>query len=83
MKLLILILAISLQAKTLYIIDTDELFGRCIETGDIIIKPRAMPLVVPRGIQVINCPNRDCVDYEIKRIKHLYRTNGIGIQHIH
>jgi len=84
MKLLIiLLLSISLQAKIIWVVETTDLIGKCtIEVGDVIIKPEGLKLIVPRGINVVECTNLKCVESEINRYKHLYRTNGIGVEFI-
>jgi len=65
------------------VLKTQDLYGRCsIQAGDIIIKHPALKLKVPRYIKVINCSNLECIDYEVFRLKHLYRTNGIHIEEI-
>jgi len=81
--LIILFLSISLQAKIIWVVETSDLIGKCtIEVGDVIIKPKWLKLTIPRGIDVIECTNLKCVEYEVNRYKHLYRTNGIGIEFI-
>jgi len=84
MKLLIiLLLSLSLHAKIIWVVETSNLIGKCtIEVGDVIIKPKGLKLTVPRGIDVVECTNLKCVESEVNRYKHLYRTNGIGIQFI-
>ena len=82
MKYLILMaLALSLQAKTLYVIETEDIVSKCvIEVGDVVVKPTSLDIKVPRGITVVECDTAKCANYTIDRYKWLYRTNGIGIE---
>lgn len=82
MKLiLILALAITLQAKTIWIIETSNILGRCtIERNDIVILPYDIRITIPNHIKVVQCNSQKCVDYTVNRYKELYRTNGIGVQ---
>ena len=79
--LILLILTLSLQAKTLYVIETDDIVSKCvIEVGDIIIKPTSLNIKIPRGITVVECDTAKCANYTINRYKWLYRTKGIGVE---
>ena len=82
MKYLIVIaLTLSLQAKTLYVIETNDIVSKCvIEVGDVIIKPTSLNIKIPRGITVVECDTAKCANYTIDRYKWLYRTKGIGIE---
>ena len=79
MRLVILLLiGLTLSAKTIFILETTDLLGTCvIEIGDVIIKHPSMDLYIPRGIEVIECTNTECIEHEVDRYNHLYRTNGI------
>lgn len=81
MRLVILLLiGLTLSAKTIFILETADLLGKCvIEIGDVIIKHPSMDLYIPRGIEVIECTTRECVSYETERLQNLYRTNGISV----
>ena len=77
---IVLLISLNLSAKTLFIIDTTDILGKCtISKGDIMIVHPTLNIHIPRGIEVIECETRECVIYETERLQHLYRTNGISV----
>jgi hypothetical protein len=78
--IILLFIGLTLSAKTLFIIDTTDILGKCtISKGDTMIIHPTLDIHIPRGIEVIECRTRDCVTYETERLQNLYRTNGISV----
>jgi len=77
---ILLLISLTLSAKTLFIIDTTDITGKCaITKGDTMIVHPTLDIHIPRGIKVIECRTRACVNYETERLQNLYRTNGISV----
>jgi len=73
MRLILLaLLALSLQANTVYVIETKDYLGKLsIENGNVVVIPRRLPINTPKGIVIVKCTNKKCINYTVNKYKYM------------